>query len=87
MKKTYSLAMLLTLLVGLMFGGAVMAAENGGDAVESDSSSSSEHAAEGAHNKDAKGDEHAGDAAKSEKADQAPTPSTLATAPKTTADP
>jgi hypothetical protein len=69
MKKTYSLAMLLTLLVGLMFGGAVMAAEHGGDAVESDSSSSSEHAAEGAHNKDAKGDEHAGDAAKSEKAD------------------
>lgn len=64
MKKTHSLAILLTLLTGLLLGGAAIAAEHAGDAAESDSSSA-QTSGSASHDSDAKGDEHAGEAAES----------------------
>lgn len=69
MQKSHKLAILLTLLTGMMLGGAAIAAEHAGDAAESDSSATTHASDTGSHDKDAKGDEHAGEAAHAESED------------------
>lgn len=75
MKQFHSLATLLTLLAGLMLGGAAIAAEHGGDAVDSGSESGhsdsmDSHDKSSTKDKSSKGEEHGGKPAESEDSGQ-----------------